>query len=406
MTAASAPRMFRFATATRFGPPVLSRWDAPVSDAICPQLPSRLEEVMGPPRDIHPQSEQCLTLSVAGPPSGEHLPVLVFLHGGGFGTGSGLMSWYSGTRLAAEGGVIVVSVSYRLGPFGYLVLDGVSEGNLGLLDQIAALQWVHRHIARLGGDPGNVTVFGQSAGGISINHLFEIAAARPLFRRAIIQSAPIGLPDRTRHDASVDGDVFAAHLGQDPRTAPSAALLAAHQATVVDHAARAGNRMDPAFAPVREAGGVPQSPDSLADLTGMDVLVGWNRDDMTAFGVTLAHAPQITAAIYADHWIPRARQLAQAGATVSGYRLDWRPAASRFGAVHCVELPLLLGDEHAWRGSPMLGHEPWTRVNELGRRLRSIWTQFARTGHVETSQAANAPITWAHSAERLPDLRP
>ncbi|MGI8760290.1 MAG: carboxylesterase family protein [Jatrophihabitantaceae bacterium] len=404
-----ASQVFGFATAARFAPPVLLSWDesseVSVPSAICPQLPSRLDEVMGPPRDTHPQSEQCLTLVVAAPADAAKLPVMVFFHGGGFGTGSGSMAWYSGTRLAAEGEVVVVSASYRLGPFGYLVLDGVSEGNLGLLDQIAALQWIQRHVERLGGDPGKVTVFGQSAGGMSINHLFEIAAARRLFRGAIVQSAPIGLSARTRADAVVDGAVFAAHLKRDPRTAPPAAMLDAHRATARDHAAREGNRMDPPFAPVRGAGGVPQSPDSLADLTDLDVLVGWNRDDMAAFGVALAHAPEVSAVVYADEWDPRARQLTAAGARVTGYRLDWRPAGSGFGAVHCVELPLLLGDERAWRGSPMLGREPWTRVEELGRQLRSVWSRFAHTGQVTGNLAPDVPVAWTHPLEPLRNLR-
>lgn len=121
----------------------------------------------------------------------------------------------------------------------------------------------------------------------------------------------------------------------------------------------------------------------------MDVLYGWNADDMSAFlpgggsgdsGAGSGEVAEETRRIYA---LPLARlgeRLRRAGARVHTYRLDWRPAGSPFGATHCVELPLLLGSRQAWRGAPMLGDLPWEDVAALGTAVRAVWISFARTG--------------------------
>src|SRR4029078_13724001 len=121
-------------------------------------------------------------------------PVMVYLHGGAFVTGSGSMPMYHGATLARRGDVVVVNLNNRLGLFGYLRGVDVcgdalpSTGNEGLLDQIAALRWVKRETAAFGGDPKNVTVFGQSAGAISISAMLAMPRARGLFQKAILQS--------------------------------------------------------------------------------------------------------------------------------------------------------------------------------------------------------------------------
>ncbi len=142
---------------------------------------------------LPPMSEDCLTLDVYAPtPSNQPYPVMVWIHGGGFATGHS--SSYNGQHLARLG-VVVVCINYRLGVFGFLphaLLTEESEphssGNYGLLDQIAALQWVQRNIAALGGDPGNVTIFGQSSGGTAVCTLMTSPLAQGLFHRAIAQS--------------------------------------------------------------------------------------------------------------------------------------------------------------------------------------------------------------------------
>ena len=141
------------------------------------------------------QSEDCLYLNVWTPAlDARRRPVLVFIHGGAFLMGSGASALYDGSRLAARGDAVVVTLNYRLGALGSLALRDVLPGgelvdsNLGLRDQTAALAWVRESIAAFGGDPENVTVFGESAGVMSIGALLGAPEARRLFRRAILQS--------------------------------------------------------------------------------------------------------------------------------------------------------------------------------------------------------------------------
>ncbi|MBB3188480.1 carboxylesterase/lipase family protein [Microbacter margulisiae] len=142
------------------------------------------------------KSEDCLYLNVWTPAKSddEHLPVLVWIYGGGFSTGSTAESWYDGEKLAQKG-VVFVSIAYRVGPLGFLAEPELSaenphhvSGNYGLLDQIAGLQWVQKNIAAFGGDPKKVTIFGESAGGISVSMLCASPLAKGLFRGAISQS--------------------------------------------------------------------------------------------------------------------------------------------------------------------------------------------------------------------------
>ena len=131
---------------------------------------------------------------------GERLPVMVWLHGGSYTSGSGDLAIFDPAVLVAETRVIVVSVTYRLGLFGYLSTSTGRPANLGLLDQIEAFRWVQRNIASFGGDPGRVTAFGQSAGGDAVAHLMATPDAASLFQRAIIQSAPAGDHPRAGKD--------------------------------------------------------------------------------------------------------------------------------------------------------------------------------------------------------------
>ena len=132
---------------------------------------------------------------------------------------SGSLPWYSGERFAANGDVVAVSINYRLGALGFLCLPGVSDGNLGLLDQVAALRFVRDNIAAFGGDPDNVTVVGQSAGAASIAILMTMPAGRGLFRRAILQSTPFGRMSRTLEDSHRIGRRLLEVLGLKPEEA-------------------------------------------------------------------------------------------------------------------------------------------------------------------------------------------
>jgi para-nitrobenzyl esterase len=161
---------------------------------IAPQIGSTSGPLQESPVD-ETQSEDCLYLNVWSPGLDDtRRPVMVWIHGGAFKLGSGSSPTYSGANLAKRGNVVVVTINYRLGPLGFLHLKNVTggripaTGNEGLLDQITALQWVRDNIASFGGNPDNVTVFGESAGAMSVGCLLAMPQARGLFHKAILQS--------------------------------------------------------------------------------------------------------------------------------------------------------------------------------------------------------------------------
>lgn len=171
-----------------------------------------------PPAGVPNSSEDCLYLNVNVPPGvqpGSAVPVMVWIHGGAFVTGAG--SQYDGSRLAQSTGAIVVTINYRLGIFGLLALDALSAesqaGNYALQDQQAALRWVQHNIAGFGGDPRRVTIFGQSAGSISVCQQLVSPSAAGLFQRAIMQSGPCTAGTLTRAKALATGNALAQKLG-------------------------------------------------------------------------------------------------------------------------------------------------------------------------------------------------
>jgi len=164
-------------------------------------------------------SEDCLYLNIWRPQKEGTYPVMVWIHGGALIIGSGSMSTYSGERLAAEKDVVVVTINYRLGPFGFLSLPELaaqdpdnSSGNYGLLDQVEALQWVRDNIEHFGGDPDNVTIFGESAGGWSVCNLLACPLAEGLFHKAILQSGAC-TATKTREESFRHGLAYAAEAG-------------------------------------------------------------------------------------------------------------------------------------------------------------------------------------------------
>lgn len=166
-----------------------------------------------------PKSEDCLTLNVFASAAAKSAPVMVWIHGGAFVNGSGTAGLYDGTALAKQG-VVVVSLNYRLGRFGFFAhpaltaeAKGAAVGNYGLMDMIAALKWVSTNIDRFGGDPQQVAIFGESAGGIAVNDLMVSPAARSLFARAIVQSGLGREPAVTLPIAEKAGEAFAAAVG-------------------------------------------------------------------------------------------------------------------------------------------------------------------------------------------------
>ncbi len=186
-----------YATAERFRParPV-EGWsgirDATVFGAMAPQNKAPLESVIGGQEDAG--HEDCLFLNVFTPAADDAArPVMVWIHGGGFASGNGHIPWYDGSTLSRAGDVVVVTINYRLGALGGLHLGHLDErfagsGSNGLRDQVTALRWVRDNVAAFGGDPGNVTIFGESAGAMSVGALLGIPEAKGLFHTAILQS--------------------------------------------------------------------------------------------------------------------------------------------------------------------------------------------------------------------------
>ncbi|RII90307.1 carboxylesterase family protein, partial [Clavibacter michiganensis] len=189
------------ATAVRFAPPVPHPdWTEPRAATAwapaCPQPPmEELDAVLGSFAGLA-VDEDCLRVSVTMPRDvrpDDALPVMVWIHGGSYVSGAGDVPIMDPAALVAEQRVVVVTVTYRLGLLGYLGDGRDRPANLGLLDQLEALRWVARNIRAFGGDPGRVTAFGQSAGGDAVAHLLAVPEAAGLVRRAIVQSAPLGI---------------------------------------------------------------------------------------------------------------------------------------------------------------------------------------------------------------------
>ncbi|MBB4920418.1 carboxylesterase/lipase family protein [Streptosporangium saharense] len=398
-----------YAVAERFARPrPAPAWpgvlDATAPGPAAPQTPSRLERVMGPMAPLE-QAEDCLSLNVWAPRDARSLPVLVFLHGGGYSSGSGGLPWYGGAHLAGHGDIVVVTVNYRLGALGFLCLPGVSEGNLGLRDKVEALRWVRENIAAFGGDPGAVTVAGQSGGAFSTLCLLSGNAADGLFTRAILQSAPLGMAPRTPERAAEIGALLLEELGsRDPREAPVADLLAAQTRVAL----RAGRPLDPEPPFHLVADGELVAADPVTTVAengtkGVSLVIGTTRDETEAFYAlddrVAALGPEHLAALaqerfgdpsraegrtaselVTEHMFdePTRRLTGALADPVWVYRFDWHPEGSPYGACHCLELPFLLGDPQAWRDAPMLAGQPPPEA--LATKVRTAWTDFVRHG--------------------------
>ncbi|WP_410814749.1 carboxylesterase/lipase family protein [Micromonospora sp. 067-2] len=244
-------------------------------------------QLEGLPMDRPSESEDCLYLNVTTPRTATRTPrpVLVWLHGGDFRFGSGDV--YGGRRLAVGGDVIVVTVNYRLGALGFLAHPaladaGRSVGNYGLQDQQAALRWVRRNAAAFGGDPGNVTLFGQSAGAASVCAQLASPAAGGLFHRAIVQSNSCANPVQTRADATDAAEDVARVVGCTDPGAVAACLRGRDPAALIQAAGYPGAGVD--LGPFVDGRTLPLSPaDALAAgrLHRVPVLTGMNRNENT-----------------------------------------------------------------------------------------------------------------------------
>ena len=287
--------------------------------------------------DIGEQSEDCLYLNVytpAGASPSDRKPVLVWIHGGGFVIGSGSQSIYDCRKLARRGDVVVVTINYRLGVFGFLDLGQPERAtpNAGLLDQIAALGWVRDHIAAFGGDPGCVTIFGESAGGMSVGTLLGCPAARGLFHKAIPQSGSTQAVHDHESAAAVATAVLAG-LGmtapnvQQLREVPADKLKEVQQSVTMQLMLVGGAQLLP-FQPVVDGHVLRRHPlDEIREGHARDVrlLVGSTRDEWKLFGFMDPRVRQLDAEKIAERLAQRLPH-ADGAAIAAGYRAN-RPEA-------------------------------------------------------------------------------
>ncbi|PKV82340.1 carboxylesterase/lipase family protein [Nocardia fluminea] len=383
------------------------------------------------PRTWQPTGEDCLTLNVTAPahPSSTPRPVMVFFHGGGYLIGTSSM--YSGARLAARGDVIVVSVNYRLGALGYVDFSEFStperpfESNLGLRDQVAALEWVRRNIAAFGGDPGNVTIFGESAGAHAVVSLLATPAAEGLFHRAIAQSAPAdwtSTPAEARRFARRCLD----RLGATPADAATvlSTVSAKELCRAGDRALGRALREEPGsfpYAPVADGDFLPEIPlEAIAAGRAHPVplIIGTNRDEATLFqrfAKSVPHTPAQLKTIFERYepgteqavtsrypGYPAARTAVRIGgdhlflrptlavleghsryAPTYAYRYDYAPRAlhlAGFGATHALDLVPVFGWVDGPVGRAMTaagGRRAFLAVQD---HIQDNWLSFARTG--------------------------
>ncbi|WP_182358697.1 carboxylesterase/lipase family protein [Tomitella gaofuii] len=361
--------------ALRWAPPQpVTRWegvrDATVAGPRCAQAASGAASSLRPGR---PTAEDCLHLNVTTPadmPPGARLPVMVWWHGGGFTSGSG--GEYDATRLAEQGDVIVVTVDYRLGVFGYFGLPGLAgSGNFGLADQFASLEWVRRNAAAFGGDAGNVTVFGESAGGMSACAALASPRAEGLIDKAIISSgscmldwpagtqfprSPAQRPYVPVAQARADGLDLAGRLGcTEDVLACMRALgvdaLTPHTQEFANHLAYGTELLPADPAEALETGAVPDIP----------VISGGNRDEARPFvaGAIMFDPTTITALTYPDLL---ARAFGEdAGAVAAEYPISRYGNAALAWATLVTDAtwscPTLRGDRALARRGPTYSYE-------------------------------------------------
>ncbi len=391
----------RYAHADRWQPPVLaeveSNLDATEPAPACPQVSfPMIDEVLDRVGPGLPRDEDCLCLSITVPAdtlADAALPVMVWIHGGSYVTGAGDLPIYDPSALVQEQNVVVVSVTYRLGLFGYL-RHAASPGNLGLLDQRTALQWVQRNIEHFGGDPANVTVFGESAGGDSVAHLMIAEGAAGLMRRAIVMSAPLGLmPGRDKMYAAMADRVG----GLDPSASQQEVLerTNALQRMSIRYGLKAGMPFGPQYGldPLPAEGDLDEAWSAAA--TGIDLLIGHTAREAALFvpprvgkvplrpAVRERLVRRLGAAIYDNPAREFARRHASAGGRAFGYLIHHEHADDPRGALlagaHTTDLPLVF-PAPAWDAIVAASGPAWRAEADAGREMRSLLGGFARSG--------------------------
>jgi para-nitrobenzyl esterase len=413
------------------------------SIALAPELASLLD--IG---DTIPKGENCLVLNIWTPAvnNGGKRPVMFWCHGGAFIVGSGSSAWNEGSNLCLKGGAVVVTINHRLGAFGYLYLEELggerfaASGNAGMLDIIAALEWVRDNIANFGGDPGDVTIFGESGGGAKVSVLMAMPAARGLFHKAIIQSGP-AVEMMSRADATATARQVLSELGLEGgqhveiSRIPAPRLVAAQMAVLKKISLMSfANRRRVGFNPVIDGSNLPTGPfepAAPAVSSHVPLMIGTNKDEMTLF---LAFAPWAAAlddaSLYervrmmvgerGDSILERyrrarpqdsARDLLMAIATDAAMRMPSLKMADRKAALqsapvfvylftwetpvlggrlkspHAVEIPFVFD---TLEGATLTGDSPARFA--LADKMSRTWLAFARSGDPNNAAIPQWPL--------------
>ena len=375
-------------------------------------------------------NEDCLFINLWSPGlDGARRPVMVWLHGGGFANGSGGAAMYDGAALAKRGDVVTVTVNHRLNVFGFLHLGELgghpSSGQAGMLDIVMVLEWLRDNITAFGGNPGNVTIFGESGGGAKVSMLLAMPTAKGLFHRAIIQSGP-GLRAVSREKATASARALLAALAIEPGhldrlETVSAAEIQTAAATLPEQSPMGG------FSPCVDGIALPRDPfhpDAPTISAGTPLLIGTNKDEATLFlradpkfgeftQDDLMHRAQIAAKdkaaalltalreVFPDYspthlacavqtavgmWqgsITLAeRKAAQQAAPVWMYMLAWETPVARgsLKSPHALEIPLVFDNVEAARNFVGRGENPQAVADQMSQ----VWLAFARNGNPNT----------------------
>jgi para-nitrobenzyl esterase len=394
----------------------------------CIQTPGLSEANGGYPGRI---DEDCLYLNIWTPKVDRHarLPVMVWIHGGAYVFGSGSLDLYNGSPLARRG-VVVVTINYRLGQLGFFTHPALEKEdangpmNFGLLDQIAALQWVQRNIAAFGGNPSNVTIIGQSAGAKSVLALFASPLARGLFHKGIAQSSYV-VPDSTRTKARQVGVKVADALGLRGARATAAQLRAIPAAKFAE-LKDAGLSNSPV--PIRGDEVLPRSIENTFQAGGeapVPLIVGNTSDDasvVAAFGLDMeailkrlgptarilrplypgvpddaAFARQVTRDLVFTmpvRWIAdRHSRRAPTWRFYFDYTAEKERPKFPFGVPHGGDVPYTLDTVDLFEGTKDIAT---AADRELAHRTSEYWLQFARTGK---PSAKGGPV-WPNDRRR------